>query len=129
MDRRSLFLTSCVALVATAISFSMRGDVLDALGADFHLNHEQLGLILSPAFWGNTVSILIGGALVDYLGMRRLLQLSSVGYILAPLFMIFAPRPAGPITPYYTDPGFICLYAGMLMLGCAKVWWRVSSIL
>jgi hypothetical protein len=50
MDRRSLFFTSCVALVTTAISFSMRGDVLDALGADFHLNHEQLGLILSPAF-------------------------------------------------------------------------------
>jgi MFS family permease len=120
MDRRSLFFTSCVALVTTAISFSMRGDVLDALGADYHLNHEQLGLILSPAFWGNTVSILIGGSLVDYLGMRRLLQVSSIGYILAPLLMIFAPRPAGPVTPYYTDPGFICLYAGMLMLGLCQ---------
>jgi MFS family permease len=120
MDRRRLFFTSCVALITTAISFSMRGDVLDALGVDFHLNHEQLGFILSPAFWGNTVSILIGGSLVDFLGMRRLLQLSSIGYIIAPLLMILAPRPAAPAMPYYTDPGFICLYIGMLMLGLCQ---------
>ena len=70
MERRSLFFTSCVALITTAIAFSVRGDVLDALGVDFHLNHEQLGVILSPAFWGFTVSILIGGSLVDYTGAR-----------------------------------------------------------
>src|SRR5437667_4848267 len=120
MNRRRLFAISCVALVTTAMAFSIRGDVLDALGVDFHLNHEQLGVLLSPAFWGFTLSILIGGSMVDYLGMRRLLVLSSLGYMVAPLLIIFAPRPTAAVTPYYTEPGFILLYTGMLMLGLCQ---------
>jgi MFS family permease len=100
--------------------FSIRSDVLDALGADFHLNKEQLGLLLSPAFWGFTVSIMIGGALVDFFGMRRLLFLSAAAYVISVCAIIFAPRPAGPVSPFYSDPGFIVLYAGMLMLGLAQ---------
>lgn len=121
MDRRRPFAISCVALVTTAMAFSIRGDVLDALGVDFHLNHEQLGVLLSPAFWGFTLSIPIGGSMVDYLGMRRLLVLSSLGYMVAPLLIIFAPRPTAAVTPYYTEPGFILLYTGMLMLGLCQV--------
>lgn len=120
MNRRRIFIASCLALVATAMSFSIRGDVLDALGADFRLNHEQIGVVLSPAFWGCTLSIVIGGALVDYLGMRRLLLVSSLGYIVAPLLIIFAPAPAAPVSPYYADPGFRLLYAGMLLLGLSQ---------
>jgi len=120
MNPGRLFLASCLALVTTSMVFSIRGDILDALGADFHLNKQQLGLILSPAFWGFTLSILIGGSLVDYFGMRRLLALSSWGYIVAVLAIVFAPRPAAPVTPYYTDPGFLLLYAGMLTLGLSQ---------
>lgn len=120
MNRRALFLTSCIALVTTAMVFSIRGDVLDALAADFHLTNAQIGVVLSPAFWGFTVAIMIGGSLVDYFGIRRLLQLSALGYIVAPLLIILAPLPAAPVTPYYSDPGFICLYAGMLTLGLCQ---------
>src|SRR5437764_4883304 len=120
MNRSKLFLISCVALITTAVAFSIRGDVLDAIGVDFHLNHEQLGILLSPAFWGFTLSIVIGGSLVDYLGMRRLLQISSLGYIVAPLLIIFAPRPVATVTPYYSDPGFVLLYGGMLLLGLCQ---------
>ena len=38
MNRNRLFIASCVALVTTSMVFSIRGDVLDALGNDFHLN-------------------------------------------------------------------------------------------
>jgi MFS family permease len=120
MNPGRLFLASCLALVTTSMVFSIRGDILDALGADFHLNKQQLGLILSPAFWGFTLSILIGGSLVDYFGMRRLLALSSWGYIVAVLAIVFAPRPSAPVTPYYTDPGFLLLYGGMLTLGLSQ---------
>ena len=74
---------SCVALVTTSMVFSIRADILDALGGDFHLTKEQIGVILSPAFLGFTLSILIGGSLVDFFGMRRLLLLSSLGFALA----------------------------------------------
>ncbi len=120
MNRSRIFFLSCLALVTTAMSFSLRGDILDPLGADFRLTHEQMGIVLSPAFWGCTLSIVIGGALVDYLGMRRMFLISSVGYIFAPMLILFAPRPSAPVSPYYSDPGFVCLYAGMLLLGLSQ---------
>src|SRR5579862_1193060 len=120
MNRTAIFISSCIALVATAVSFAVRGDALDALGNDFHLTHEQMGLVLSPAFWGCTLSILLAGILVALVGMRRLLLLSSAGYVIAPMLIIFAPRPSAAVTPYYSDPGFLCLYAGMLLLGLSQ---------
>src|SRR5665811_2172475 len=101
MNRNRLFFISCLALATTAVAFSMRGDALDGLRADFFLTNEQIGVALSPAFWGNTIAVLIGGALADYFGMKRLLQLSSVGYVTAPLLIILAPRPAAVVAPYY----------------------------
>ena len=100
--------------------FSIRGDVLDSLGIDFHLNRQQTGVLLSPAFWGFTVSVLIGGSLVDFFGMRRLLMMSGFGYVAAILAIIFAPKPAGPVTPDYSDIGFMILYASMMTLGLAQ---------
>jgi MFS family permease len=117
---RRLFVASCVALVTTSMVFSIRGDILDALGADFHLTKEQVGLVLSPAFWGFTLSIIIGGSLVDFLGMRWLLLLSGAGYVAAVLAILFAPRPAAAVSPYYSDPGFLVLYAAMLALGLSQ---------
>jgi MFS family permease len=120
MNPRRLFLASCVALVTTSMVFSIRSDILDALGTDFHLTKEQLGLLLSPAFWGFTVSIMIGGALVDFFGMRRLLLLSSSGYVVSVLAILLAPHPQAAVAPFYYDPGFIVLYAAMLMLGLSQ---------
>ncbi|HUQ91126.1 MAG TPA: MFS transporter [Bryobacteraceae bacterium] len=120
MNPGRLFLASCLAIVTTSMVFSIRGDILDALSADFHLNKAQTGLILSPAFWGFTLSILIGGSLVDFFGMRRLLAVSSWGYILGIAAILFAPRPSVAVDAFYTDPGFIFLYAGMLILGLSQ---------
>ena len=61
VDRRRLFLTSCVALITTAMVFSIRTDILDRLGADFHLTKRQTGELLSPAFLGFTLSIFMVG--------------------------------------------------------------------
>jgi MFS family permease len=118
MNTRKLFIASCIALVTTSMVFSIRADILDALGADFHLTKEQIGLILSPAFWGFTLSIFIGGSLVDFFGMRRLLLLSAGGYAIAVLGILFAPRPTGPIG--FGDTPFIVLYACMLILGLSQ---------
>jgi MFS family permease len=119
-NRNRLFIASCVALITTSMVFSIRGDILDALGGDFHLTRQQTGVLLSPAFWGFTLSILIGGALVDFFGMRRLMILSSAGYLVAIVAIIFAPAPHAAVTPYYSDTGFIVLYAAMLILGLSQ---------
>ncbi|MCC6589185.1 MAG: MFS transporter [Bryobacterales bacterium] len=120
MNPTRLFAASCVALITTSMVFSIRGDILDALAADFRLTKEQIGLCLSPAFWGFTLSIWIGGSLVDFLGMRRLLLVSAGGYVAAVLAILLAPRPAAAPPIFYTDPGFITLYAAMLTLGLSQ---------
>src|SRR5262245_27264962 len=120
MNPRRLFVASCLALVTTSMVFSIRGDIVDALCRDFHITNKQIGIALSPAFWGFTLSIIIAGSLVDFLGMRRLLTVSSLGYIAGVLLLLFAPCPAAAVEPYYSDPGYICLYAGMLIIGLSQ---------
>ena len=120
VNRSQLFLASCVALITTAMVFSIRADILDILGADFHLTKKQMGVLLSPAFLGFTLSIFIGGSLVDFFGMKRLMLLSSMGYVVSVLAIIFAPAPPGPVDPYYSDPGFVILYAAILTLGLSQ---------
>jgi MFS family permease len=120
MNNRRLFVASCISLLTTSMMFSIRGDIADALTTDFHLTKEQMGAILSPAFWGFTLSIIIGGSLVDWLGMRNLLLGSSIGYILSILVILFAPRPTGPVDSLFSHMGTFILYAGMLVIGLAQ---------
>jgi MFS family permease len=120
MNSRRLFVASCLSLVTTSMMFSIRGDIADALTVDFHLTKEQMGAILSPAFWGFTLSIIIGGSLVDWLGMRNLLLGSSIGYIASILVILFAPRPTGPVDSLFSHTGTFILYAGMLVIGLAQ---------
>ena len=120
MNPRKLFVASCISLVTTSMVFSIRGDVVDALSADFHITKDQMGDILSPAFWGFTLSIIFGGSLVDFLGMRNLLRLSGVGYIIAVLMILLSPRPAGPVSSIFSESGTIILYAAMLLMGLSQ---------
>ena len=117
IDRKRLFVASCVAIATTGVVFSIRGDILDALGVEFRLSRYQLGLLLSPAFWGNTVANVLGGSLVDFVGMRRLFFLSTLGYVAAIVIVLFAPAPVGDAP---SQVGFVLLYAGFLLFGLSQ---------
>jgi len=102
--RRRLFAASCVALVATAMSFAIRGDIIGALGAEFSLDKEQLGMAAGAWAYGFTISILVGGQLVDALGMKRILALAFVAHVAGVLATVFAT-------------GFWVLFAATLCVG------------
>ena len=104
MNQRRLFVASCIALVATAMTFAIRGDIMGNLGQDFSLNKEQVGYIAGAAFWGFTISIFIGGQLCDWLGMSKLLALAFLCHTAGILLTIFAP-------------GFWLLWAATLIIG------------
>jgi len=117
IDRSRLFTASCVAIATTGVVFSIRGDILDALGTEFRLSRYQLGLLLSPAFWGNTVANVIGGSIVDFVGMRRLFFLSTFGYVAAIFVVLFTPAPIGDETSQFA---FLLLYTGFLLFGLSQ---------
>lgn len=80
MDSARLFRSSCVALIATAMSFAIRGDIMGDFETVFSLTATEVGWIAGAAFWGFGVSILFGGPLCDLLGMRTLARLAAGGY-------------------------------------------------
>lgn len=105
--RESLFIACCVSLIVTAMSFAIRGNIMGALGAQFHLDNAQLGWIAGTAFWGFTLAMVIGGPLCDTLGMGRLLMLAFAGHLAGICVTIFAN-------------GYWMLFGGTLLIGLAN---------
>ena len=90
-QRKRLFVASCIALMTTAMVFSVRAATLDDLGAQFHVNKQLVGIFAGKAFLGFAAAILIGGPLCDALGMRALLCVAWFLHISGVLLTIFAP--------------------------------------
>ena len=92
MNKDRLFTASCISLIATAMSFAIRGDIMGELQQLFQLNDTQLGWIGGAAFWGFGLSILLGGPLCDLLGMGNIMRLAALGHIGGTLLTIVAPN-------------------------------------
>ena len=107
MNQRRLFIASCVALVATAMTFAIRGDIMSDFERDFALTKTDVGWIAGAAFWGFGLSILLGGPLCDLLGMGTLLRLAAAGHIAGTIATIAAPN-------------FAVLFAATLVIGIAN---------
>ena len=104
---RRWFVASSIALVATAMSFAIRGDIMGDFERLFALSKTDLGWIAGAAFWGFGFSILLGGPLCDLLGMGTLLRLAALGHIGGALATIAAPN-------------FTVLFAATLVIGIAN---------
>ena len=71
-NRSRLFAASCIALLVTAMTFAFRARLETVFGpAGVGLTLEQIGYAFMPAFWGFTIAMVIGGPIVDFLGMRK----------------------------------------------------------
>ncbi len=107
IQRGQLFWASCLALLVTSLSFGIRAGILNKLGADFQLSASQLGVIAATAFWGFPLAVIIGGMVVDAIGMKRLLMLAFLFHIAGILLTIFS-------TGYWT------LFFSTLLIGIAN---------
>jgi len=88
MNRARLFTASCIALVATAMTFAIRGDIMGEVQHLLALDDVQVGWILGAAFWGFGLSILIGGPLCDVLGMGTIIRVAAAGHIVGALMTV-----------------------------------------
>jgi len=96
-----------LSLLVTSLSFGIRAGILNKLGVDFQLDKAQLGSITATAFWGFPLAVVIGGFIVDIIGMKRLLVLAFVFHLAGILLTIFAQ-------------GFWTLYISTLLIGLAN---------
>ena len=72
IQKQQLFIASCLALLVTSLSFGIRAGILGQLGEQFELSPGQLGTIAATAFWGFPLAVVIGGFVVDIIGMKKL---------------------------------------------------------
>ncbi len=107
INRNQLFIGSCLALLVTSLSFGIRAGILGKLGTDFNLSATQLGTIAATAFWGFPLAVIIGGMVVDLIGMKRLLELAFFFHLAGILLTIFAG-------------GFWTLFFSTLLIGIAN---------
>ncbi|NCT94407.1 MAG: MFS transporter [Chitinophagaceae bacterium] len=89
-QRKQLFVASCLALLVTSLSFGIRAGILGSLGEQFHLDAAQLGTIAATAFWGFPLAVIIGGFVVDIIGMKRLLIVAFLFHLAGILLTVFA---------------------------------------
>jgi len=107
VNRNQLFVASCLALLVTSLSFGIRAGILNKLGTDFQLSATQLGTIAATAFWGFPLAVIIGGIIVDIIGMKRLLEMAFFFHLAGILLTIFAG-------------GFWSLFISTLLIGIAN---------
>ncbi len=107
VNRALLFNASCVALLVTSMTFAIRAGMLEPLGIQFGLNNEELGWINSMAFFGFPLAVILGGMLVDVIGMGRLMWIAFISHLAGILLTIFAG-------------GFWTLFFSTLLIGIAN---------
>ena len=90
INRGALFNASCLALITTAFSFSIRAGILPQLGEQFGLNAEQLGFINSMWFLGFPISMILGGLFYHIVGPANIMRIAFVTHTLGILMTIFA---------------------------------------
>jgi MFS family permease len=107
INKNSLFWASCMALLVTSLSFGIRAGILGRLGTEFNLSATELGTIAATAFWGFPLAIVIGGFVVDIIGMKKLLVMAFLFHLLGIVLTIFAG-------------GYWTLFLSTLLVGIAN---------
>lgn len=95
INRKQLFIASCLALLVTSLSFGIRAGILGTLGTQFGLTAAELASIAGTAFWGFPLAVIIGGFLVDVIGMKRLLVMAFLLHLLGIVLTVFAKGYSG----------------------------------
>ncbi len=114
IKRNQLFIASCTALLVTSLSFGIRAGLLNTWAHEFGLKQEEIGIITSTAFWGFPLAIVIGGMVVDIIGMKKLL----VGAFIFHAVGIFLTIIASGFWPLFISTLLIGMGNGLVEAAC-----------
>jgi len=105
----SIFLIGLGFAVRTTIAPDLQADIYDQI--DLANSASMLGQALGLTFTGFALTLLFGSALVDLIGMKRMLLFSAVGYVLGGAGLL-----AASIMPV-SDMVELILLASLLLTG------------
>ncbi len=115
VNERRLFVASCTALVLTSMTFAIRARLETVFGpAGVGLTLEQIGYAFMPAFWGFTLAMVIGGPIVESIGLRKGLWAAFILHALG----IVATLMATDLVTLFSATVLIGLGNGMVEAVC-----------
>ena len=116
-NRRLLFVLSNLAIFTIGLGLAVRASIAGDLQADLFdqidvaRSATMVGEVLAATFAGFAITLLFGSAIVDLVGMRSVLILSALGYVVGSIFVLMAT---------IIDPSrltYQLVYAGFLLTG------------
>ncbi|WP_438989122.1 MFS transporter [Polaribacter sp.] len=91
INKNRLFLASCLALITTAMTFAIRARLETVFGQEgVGLTLEEIGYAFAPAFFGFTIAMIIGGPLVDFLGIKKISWFAFITHTIGIVLTILA---------------------------------------
>ncbi|MDP6377710.1 MAG: MFS transporter [Pseudomonadales bacterium] len=103
LPRGRLFLIGNLSIFTIGLGFAVRasiaadvqGDLFDPL--DVTRSASMVGEVIGATFTGFALTLLFGSALVDHVGMKRMLFLAALGYLLGSMIVVGASvvEPSG----------------------------------
>ena len=94
-SKKRLFIGSCFALLVTSLTFAMRAKIEEVFGpiADggiFGLSKDVIGWAYSPAFWGFTIAMVVGGFIIDIVKTKTIVWAAFFLQAIGAIIFIFA---------------------------------------
>ncbi|SES64932.1 MFS transporter [Thalassotalea agarivorans] len=90
MNKSRLFQLCCFALTVTSMTFAIRAGILGQLGIDFGLSDTELGWVNAMAFLGFPIATMVGGAIYNAIGAKRLIALAFACHLIGLVMTITA---------------------------------------
>lgn len=91
INKNRLFLASCLALITTAMTFAIRARLETVFGPEgVGLTLEQIGYAFAPAFFGFTIAMIIGGPLVDLMGIKKITWMAFLTHAIGIVLTLMA---------------------------------------
>jgi MFS family permease len=103
IDRKRLYHVGNLSIFMIGLGFAVRANIAPNLQAEIYDKIDlansaaMVGEALGITFTGFALTLLFGSALVDFIGMKRMLLLSALGYVAGALGLLAATTmPVGP---------------------------------
>lgn len=118
IHRSNLFIASCLALLVTGLSFGIRAGNLPQWAAEFNLNASELSAITATAFWGFPLAVILGGMIVDIIGMKKLLVMAFIFHLAGIVLTVYAGSFGNAFWPLFLSTLLIGIANGTVEAAC-----------
>ncbi len=111
-NRQKLLTAGFLTLIAAGTGFAVRAGLLDVWSKQYGFTMTELGQITGGGLLGFGLVILIAGALIDFVGYKKLMVIAFVCHLVSAL-MLFAATPV--FNSSGKDAVYLLLYISMFI--------------